>query len=132
MGIPSPLCNSTQMASANKQTELDEFLERHNVKVAMNQTIKCNQSSAQILEPPETLAEPNLKTLPIMAKLGDTELIITTVYIPPTSSCAGGYLPSLDHLMITTYTPILAYFDAHHSAWNSSSTRYERPTYWRK
>ena len=54
--------------------------------------------------------------------LGDTELIITNVYIPPASSCTGGYLPSLDHLMMTTDTLILADFNAHHSAWYSSST----------
>ena len=51
-----------------------------------------------------------------------TELIITNVYIPPASSCAGGYLPSLDHLMMTMDTIILGDFNAHHSAWYSSST----------
>ena len=45
-----------------------------------------------------------------------------TFYIPPESSCAGGYLPSLDHLMMTTDTLILGDFNAHHSAWYSSST----------
>ena len=57
-----------------------------------------------------------------MATLGDTELILTNVYIPPSSSCAGGYLPSLDHLMMTTDTIILGDFNAHPSAWYSSST----------
>ena len=59
-------------------------------------------------ESPETLVEPHLEELTITATLGDTELIITNVYIPPASSCTGGYLPSLDHLI--------------HSAWYSSST----------
>ena len=57
-----------------------------------------------------------------MATLGDTELIITNVYIPPASSCTGGYPPSLDHLMMTTDTLILGDFNAHHLAWYSSST----------
>ena len=74
------------------------------------------------LESPETLVEPHLEELTITATLGDTELIITNVYIPPASSCTGGYLPSLDHLMMTTDTLILGDFNAHHSAWYSSST----------
>ena len=73
-------------------------------------------------ESPETLVEPHLEELTITATLGDTELIITNVYIPPASSCTGGYLPSLDHLMMTTDTLILGDFNAHHSAWYSSST----------
>ena len=73
-------------------------------------------------ESPETLVEPHLEELTITATLGDKELIITNVYIPPASSCAGGYLPSLDHLMMTTDTLILGDFNAHHSAWYSSST----------
>ena len=73
-------------------------------------------------ESPETLVEPHLEELTITATLGDTELIITNVYIPPASSCTGGYLPSLDHLMMTTDTQILGDFNAHHSAWYSSST----------
>ena len=40
----------------------------------------------------------------------------------PASSCTGGYLPSLDHLMMTTDTLILGDFNAHHLAWYSSST----------
>ena len=54
-------------------------------------------------ESPDTLADPHLEELTITAKLGNTELIITNVYIPPASSCIGGYNPSLDHLM----TPIV-------------------------
>ena len=57
-------------------------------------------------ESPETLVEPHLEELTITATLGDMELIITNVYIPPASSCTGGYLPSLDHLMMTTDTLI--------------------------
>ena len=34
-------------------------------------------------ESPETLVEPHLEELTITATLGDTELIITNVYIPP-------------------------------------------------
>ena len=73
-------------------------------------------------ESPESLVEPHLEELTITDRLGDTELIITNVYIPPASSCAGGYLPSLDHLMMATDTLILGDFNAHHSAWYSNST----------
>ena len=48
--------------------------------------------------------------------------LITNVYIPPASSCAGGYLPSLDHLMMMTDPLILGDFNAHHSVWYSNST----------
>ena len=57
-------------------------------------------------ESPETLVEPHLEELTITATLGNTELIITNVYILQASSSAGGYLPSLDHLMMTTDTLI--------------------------
>ena len=73
-------------------------------------------------ESPETLVEPHLGELTITAMLGDTELIISNVYIPQESSCSGGYLRSLDHLMMTTDTLILGGFNAHLSAWCSSST----------
>ena len=71
---------------------------------------------------PDTLADPHLEELTITAKLGNTDLIITNVYIPPESSCTGGYNPSLGHLMMTTDTLILGDFNAHHSSWYSSST----------
>ena len=71
---------------------------------------------------PDTLANPHLEELTITAKLGNTDLIITNVYIPPASSCTGGYNPSLDHLIMTTDTLILGDFIAHHSSWYSSST----------
>ena len=74
------------------------------------------------LDSPDTLADPHLEELTITAKLGNTDLIITNVYIPPASSCTGGYNPSLDHLMMMTDTLILGDFNAHHSPWYSSST----------
>ena len=73
-------------------------------------------------ESPETLVELHLEELTITSTLGDTELILTNVYIPPASSCTGGYLPSLDYLKMTTDNLILGNFNAHHSAWYSSST----------
>ena len=71
---------------------------------------------------PDTLTDPHLEELTITAMLGNTDLIITNVYIPPASSCTGGYNPSLDHLMMTTATRILGDFNAHHSSWYSGST----------
>ena len=110
----------------NKLTELGEFLQRHNVKVPVIQKSKLssNSNTPSILNfttvrkdrrqcqggglltlihklinfsrKPETLVEPHLEELTIMATLGDMELIIINVYIPPASSCAGVYHPSLD------------------------------------
>ena len=70
----------------------------------------------------ETLVEPHLEELTITAMLGDTELIITDVYTPPASSCTGGYLPSLDHLIMTTDTLILgAPNDTAYKRWSCHS-----------
>ena len=71
---------------------------------------------------PDNRAGPHLEELSITAKLGNTYLIITKVYIPPACSCTGGHNPSLDHLMMTTDILILGNFNAHHSSWYSSST----------
>ena len=71
---------------------------------------------------PDTLADPHLEELTITTKLGNTDLIITNVYIPPASACTGGYNPSPDHLMMTTDTLILGDLNAHHTSWYSSST----------
>ena len=71
---------------------------------------------------PDILADPHLEELTITAKLGNTNLIITNVYIPTSSSGTGGYNLSLDHRMMTTDTLILGDFNAHHSSWYSSST----------
>ena len=131
----------------NKLTEMAEFLKRHNIKVAVIQESKLfpNSKTPSIQnfttvrkgrrqgqggglttlihkfinfprkpESPETLVEPHLEELTITATLGDTELILTNV-------CAGSYIPFLDHLMKTPDTIILGDFNAHHSAWYSSS-----------
>ena len=71
---------------------------------------------------PDTLTDPHLEEFTITANLGNTDLIITNINIPPASPCTGGYNPSLDHLMMTTDTLILGDFNAHHSLWYSSST----------
>ena len=109
----------------NKLTELGEFLKRHNIKTVVIQlpsnyetpsfqnltTVRKDRRQGQedgLLtlihksinfsrkpESPGTLVEPHLEALNIKATLGDTELIITNIYIPAASSCARGYLPSL-------------------------------------
>ena len=71
---------------------------------------------------PETLSDLHLEELTISAKLGNIELIISNIYIPPTSSCTAGYQPSIDHLMTTPYTLVLGDFNAHHSSWHATST----------
>ena len=69
---------------------------------------------------PDTLAYPHLEE-DYYSQSGKHRLEHYQVYIPPASSCTGGYNPSLDHLM-TTDTIILGDFNAHHSSWYSSST----------
>ena len=77
---------------------------------------------SQRSESPETLSDPYLEELTFTPRFGDTELIITNIYIPPSSSCTRGYNPSLDHLMMTTDTLILGDFNAHDSSWYLRST----------
>ena len=60
--------------------------------------------------------------LSIKAKLGNTKLIITNVYIPPASCCSNGYQFSIEHLLTTPDTHILGDFNAHHPSWYSRST----------
>ena len=137
----------------NKVMELDDFLEQHNVKVAVVQESKLTRTSktpsfrnyttvrkdrrhnqggglltlvhkeinnSRTTESPESLADPHLEEFTIKAKLDNTELIISNIYIPPTSSCStSGYLRSLDHLMMTTDTLVLGDFNAHNSSWYS-------------
>ena len=138
-----------------KLSELERFLEKHNVKVAAIQESKLTSKSRntsiknfttvrrdrpqgqgggllifihklinfhQQLQSPETLSDLCLEELTISAKLGNTELIISNIYIPPTSSCTAGYQPSIDHLMTTPDTLILGDFNAHHSSWHATST----------
>ena len=139
----------------NKLSELERFLEKHNVKVAAIQESKLTSKSRnpriqnfttvrrdrpqgqgggllifihksinfrQQPQSPETLSDLHLEELTISAKLGNTELIISNIYIPPTSSCTAGYQPSIDHLMTTPDTLILGDFNAHHSSWHATST----------
>ena len=139
----------------NKLSELERFLEKHNVKVAAIQESKLTSMSRnpriqnfttvrrdrpqgqgggllifihksinfhQQPQSPETLSDLHLEELTISAKLGNTELIISNIYIPPTSSCTAGYQPSIDHLMTTPDTLILGDFNAHHSSWHATST----------
>ena len=148
-GDPFTILQFNANGIGNKQVELGDFLERHKVKVAVIQESKltlnsqtpniqnfttvrkdCDQGQGGGLltlihksinfsrrpDSPDTLADPHLE------ELGNTDLIITNVYIPPASSCTGGYNPSLDHLMMTTDTLILGDFNAYHSLWYSSST----------
>ena len=71
---------------------------------------------------PESLFDPHLEELSIKAELGNTKLIISNVYIPPSSSCSNGYNSSIEHLQTTPDTLILGDFNAHHPSWYSRST----------
>ena len=71
---------------------------------------------------PASLSDPHLEEPSIKAELGNTELIIYNVYIPPASSCSNGYQSSIEHLLTTPDTRILENFNAHHPSWYSRST----------
>ena len=150
-GDPFTILQFNAHGIGNKQVELGDFLERHKVNVAVIQESKLTLNSqtpniqnfttirkdrdqgqgggsltlihksihfSRRPDSPDT----HLEELTITAKIGNTDFIITNIYIPPASSCTGGYNPSLDHLMMTTDTLILGEFNAHHSSWYSSST----------
>ena len=71
---------------------------------------------------PESLSDPHMEELSIKAELGKTKLIISNVYILPTSSCSNGYHSSIEHLLTTPDTLSLGDFNAHHPSWYSRST----------
>ena len=71
---------------------------------------------------PESLSDPHLEELTIKADIGNTKLIIFTIYIPPASSCGNVYQSSIEHLLTTPDTLIIGDFDAHHPSWYSRST----------
>ena len=68
---------------------------------------------------PESLSDPHLEEPSIKAELGNTQLIISNVYISPASN---GYHSSIEHLLTTPGTLILGDFNAHHPSWYSRST----------
>ena len=70
---------------------------------------------------PDTLADAHLEELTITAKLGNTDLIITNVYIPPAIFCIGGYNLSLDHLMMMTDTLIRSEKTQHARGWTAAA-----------
>ena len=71
---------------------------------------------------PEALFDPYLEELTIKADIGNTQLIISNIYIPPASSCSNGYQSSIEYLLTTPDTLILGGFNAHHPSWYSRST----------
>ena len=144
-GDPFTILQFNANGIGNKQIELVEFLERHKVKVesklALNSRTPNIQNFTTVRKDRDQGQGGGLLTLihksinfsrrpdspdthlkECTAKLGNTYLIITNVYIPLASSCTKGYNPSLVHLMMTTDTLILRDFNAHHSSWYSSST----------
>ena len=71
---------------------------------------------------PESLSDPHLDELTIKADIGNTTLIISNIFIPPTRSFSNGYQSSIEHLLTTPDTLILDDFNAHHPSWYSRST----------
>ena len=70
----------------------------------------------------ESLSDPHMEELYIKAEIGNTNLIISNIYIPPASSCSNGYQFSIEHLLATQDTLILSDFNAHYQSWYSRST----------
>ena len=142
-GDPFTILQSNANGIGNKQVELGEFLERHTVKVAVIQKLKltlnsrtpniqnfttgrkdrhrgqggCLLTLINFSRRPDS-PDSHLEELTITDKLVNTDLIITNVYIPPASSCTGGYNPSLGHLMMTTDTLILTPNDTAYKRWS--------------
>ena len=129
-GTPSPFCNSNGSDSgieAHLKFSDAKHPELHHIKKKTSSrprrwfTHIDSQINKLLSEARFTRyfgrSSPNLEELTNTAKLGKTDLIITNVYIPPASSCTGGYNPSLDHLLMTTHTLILGDFNAHQSLW---------------
>ena len=116
----------------NKLVELGEFLERHNVKVAVIQESKLslNYKTPNIQNlttvrkdrrkgqggglSPETLGRTLFGGVDHRGNTGKHGFEHYQRYITPESSCTGGYIPSMDHLMMTTDTLILGDFNVHH------------------
>ena len=61
-------------------------------------------------ESAKTLADPYMEELSLTAKVGNTDLIMSNIYVPPASTCTRGYIPSIHHLPKTTCTLIPGYF----------------------
>ena len=128
----------------NNQTELSIFLEAHNVKVAAIQESKHPELYDMIDAKTQDEAycffihnsvnftrkslsttsknDPHLEELTISIAMDNTELLITNVYIPLTSSCNGRYSPPIDHLLTGTDSLVLGDFNADHSHWHSGTT----------
>ena len=68
---------------------------------------------------PESQSDPHLEELSIKVELGNTNLIISNVYIPPASSSSTGYKSLIEHLLTTPDTLILGDFNP---SWYSRST----------
>ena len=66
--------------------------------------------------------DPHLEEQTIVVKMDNTELLITNIYIPPSSSCNTGYQPSWNHLLMHPDALVLGDFNAHHTSWYSKST----------
>ena len=64
----------------------------------------------------------HLEEQTISVRLGNTDLIISNVYIPPVSSCASGYQASIDHLLTAKDGLVLGDLNGHHPSWHSTST----------
>ena len=63
---------------------------------------------------PESLSDPHLEEPTRNADIGNTNLIISKIYIPTASSCSNGYQSSIEHLLTTPDLLILGDFNAHH------------------
>ena len=59
----------------------------------------------------DTLVDLNRERMTVMVNWGNTDLIISDIYIPPASSC---YQTSLEHLLTNTDNFVLVAFNAHH------------------
>ena len=114
----------------NKLSELERFLEKHNVKVAAIQESKLTSKSWN----------PRIQNFTTVRRdrpqgQGGGLLIfihksinfhqqpqapetLSDLHLEELTICTAGYQPSIDHLMTTPDTLILGDFNAHHSSWH--------------
>ena len=130
----------------NKQTELAKWLDDENILIAALQETKLTSSSPDISIPnfsmvrkdrgrnkggglaflihdtvqytvmADSTVDPHLEHLAIKVN----NLVIVNVYIPPASSCAAGYTPSLLNILPQSDALILGDMNAHDPLWFSS------------
>ena len=94
-GFDSPLCRlESRLSSKSKNPCIQNYTTVRNDHTHGHRggfLISIHRSITLSKE----LSDPHLEELTIKADIGNTKLIISNIYIPPTSSCSNGYQSSI-------------------------------------